>query len=265
MQNITLDYTSYGKPDENIVFLVHGFKGFKDWGFFPFMAHSIAEKTGFQVIVFNFSYNGLNPGDTEITNAEKFEQNTYSHEIDDLTAMINAAEQGYFGKKAEHIYLIGHSRGGGIVLLTASILQNPKIKKVITLATINHVDRFDNELWKKQGYLEVVNGRNGQMLRLGKALYEDIQQYKDTKLNILNAVLNIDVPILFIHGTQDESVPYQESIVLHESRIKHEKPSFLFTIENTGHTFGIKHPFTVSSSELIQITDKTVHFMLKLP
>lgn len=262
MQSIILDYTAYGEPNENVVFLVHGFKGFKDWGFFPFLARNIAEKTGFQVIAFNFSHSGLNPGDTEITNAEKFEQNTYSKEIEDLANMINAAKQGYFGKKATSIYLIGHSRGGGIVLLTTALLQSSEIKKVLTLATINHADRFDNMLWQKQGYLEVVNGRNGQILRLGKGLYQDIQQYKDTKLNIKNAVLNIPVPILFIHGTQDESVPYQESVALHELRTKQGKPSFLLTIENTGHTFGIKHPFTVPSPEIIQVADRIAYFIL---
>jgi pimeloyl-ACP methyl ester carboxylesterase len=262
MQNMTLDYTTYGEPHENIVFLVHGFKGFKDWGFFPYIAKNIHQKTGFQVVTFNFSHNGLNSGDLEITNLEKFENNTYSLEIQDLANMVSAAEQGYFGHKAKYIYLIGHSRGGGIVLLTTALLQNPKIKKIITLATINHTNRFDNDLWQKQGYLEVINGRNGQVLRLGKALYKDIEQYKDTKLNILHAVEQISIPILFIHGTQDESVPYQESVVLHELRTKKQKPSFLFSVENTGHTFGIKHPFTAPSSELIQIIDKTVHFIL---
>lgn len=261
MQNLTLDYTSYGKPKEHIVFLVHGFKGFKDWGFFPFVAQNIAEKTGFQVIAFNFSYNGVHSGGTEIANPEKFQQNTYSLEISDLAVMITAAEQGYFGKKATHIYLIGHSRGGGIVLLTAAQLQNPAIRKVITYSTINHTDRFDNTLWQKQGYLEVINGRNGQVLRLGKALFEDIQQHKDTRLNILDAVTRIEAPVLFIHGTEDESVPFQESKTLHNLRQQYQKPSSLFTIEHTGHTFGIRHPFTQPSKELEILIRETLSFL----
>lgn len=263
MQNLTLDYTTYGDPNEDIVIVAHGFKGFKDWGFFPYVAQKIQQKTNFQVITFNFSHNGLNRGDVEITNLEKFEKNTYSLEIQDLTTMINAAEQGYFGHKAKRIYLIGHSRGGGIVLLTASILQKPVIKKIITYATISYTDRFDTHLWQKQGYLEVVNGRNGQILRLGKPLYDDIQQYKDTKLNIGHAVQNITVPVLFIHGAQDESVPCKESETLHNLRKEHHKPSDLFIVENTGHTFGIKHPFRTASPELETIIHKTIEFLQK--
>lgn len=262
MQNNIPEYTSYGSPDETIVFLVHGFKGFKDWGFFPYIAQNIAQETDFQVIAFNFSHNGLNRGDTEITNPEKFELNTYSLEINDLSIMINAAENGYFGKKAKNIYLIGHSRGGGIVLLTTALLQNPKIRKVITYATISHVDRFDNELWQKQGYLEVINGRNGDILRLGIDLFKDIQQFKDTTLNIKNAVKNINIPMLLIHGTQDESVPYQESEMLYTLGKEHKKPITLKLIENTNHTFGIKHPFTTPSDALKTVLTETIPFIV---
>jgi len=262
MLKFALDYSVYGTANENIVFLVHGFKGFKDWGFFPYVAQNIAERTNFQVITFNFSHNGVIFGDTEITDLQKFENNTYSLEIQDLITMISLAKEGCFGKKATSIYLLGHSRGGGIVLLTTALLQNPVIKKVVTYATINHVDRFDNPLWQKQGYIEVVNSRNGQVLRLGKALYEDIQQFKDTKLNILQAVGNIDTPVLLIHGTQDESVPYQESEAIYKLRKENQKKADLLLIENTGHTFGIKHPFTKTSPELEKLIEHTISFLL---
>lgn len=262
MKNIKpLDHTIYGEPSTTIVFLVHGFKGFKDWGFFPYIAQKIANQTGSQVITFNFSHSGLNVGDVEITNLQAFENNTYSLEIQDLSDMVTLAEQGYFGKPAERIYLIGHSRGGGIVLLTAANLQDDRIQKIITYATINHVDRFDTQLWKKQGYLEVINGRNGQVLRLGKPLLEDIEQFKNTKLNIQNAILQLDIPVLLIHGTQDESVPYQESEVLYKLAKEKNKPIAFIPIENTGHTFGIKHPFHAPSPELDKIIEYSIAFL----
>ena len=60
-----LDVSVYGL--ENIskaacLILVHGFKGFKDWGFFPFTAEHFA-KCGYFVITFNFSHNGIKGND----------------------------------------------------------------------------------------------------------------------------------------------------------------------------------------------------------
>jgi len=37
---------------------VHGFKGFKDWGFVPYIGETFASK-GFAFLTFNFSHNGI--------------------------------------------------------------------------------------------------------------------------------------------------------------------------------------------------------------
>ena len=75
---------------------------------------------------FNFSHNGTsfdNPSD--FADLESFAQNNYSKELSDLNFVIE-----YFSQDnrvdAEHITLIGHSRGGGISIISAS--ENSKIK-----------------------------------------------------------------------------------------------------------------------------------------
>jgi len=46
--------------DRPAVVICHGFKGFKDWGFFPHLAARIA-RAGMTAVSFNFSGSGVGP------------------------------------------------------------------------------------------------------------------------------------------------------------------------------------------------------------
>ena len=88
----TLNITAYGI--ENIgkvpcIFLVHGFKGFKEWGFGPYIGKFLSEN-GFLVCAFNFSHNGIGNNPTEFTELGKFAENTFSLEIAELSELVNA-------------------------------------------------------------------------------------------------------------------------------------------------------------------------------
>jgi hypothetical protein len=101
---------------------VHGFKGFKDWGFFPYTAMQFADK-GFFVLSFNFSHNGVDEG-IDFNRLDKFAKNTVSLEVSELVQVINAYKIGFFSNDVNgKIGLVGHSRGGGIVLLS-SLIEN---------------------------------------------------------------------------------------------------------------------------------------------
>ena len=43
------------------IVICHGFKGFKDWGFFPHTARELAARTGYPAVTFNFSGSGIGP------------------------------------------------------------------------------------------------------------------------------------------------------------------------------------------------------------
>lgn len=66
-----------------VLFICHGFKGFKDWGFFPVLAEKLAE-AGFVTVTFNFSMNGIGEDLENFTELEKFSLNTFSREQEDL-------------------------------------------------------------------------------------------------------------------------------------------------------------------------------------
>ena len=53
-----------GPPPRTAVVVVHGFKGFKDWGFFPHLCEEIAAG-GHAVVSFNFSWNGIGADDPQ--------------------------------------------------------------------------------------------------------------------------------------------------------------------------------------------------------
>ena len=64
-----------GHPDGKVplVLIAHGFKGYKDWGFFPYISERISE-AGFITACFNFSLNGMNDSVDLIDDMDRFER-----------------------------------------------------------------------------------------------------------------------------------------------------------------------------------------------
>src|SRR5262245_53032733 len=72
------------------VVLCHGFKGFKDWGFFPPFADRLA-RAGYVVVSWNASGSGVD--DTgEFVWPERFGRNTFSAELGDLESVLEALD-----------------------------------------------------------------------------------------------------------------------------------------------------------------------------
>lgn len=243
-------------PDPNkrypVVILCHGFKGFKDWGFFPFLADMLCKK-GFIVVKFNFSGSGIGEDLQSFTEAERFASNTYSKELEDLAKILDELERGNICGKAaylDRIGLFGHSRGGGMALLQAA--RDRRIRALVTWSAIARVDRqsFLDVLpqWKRAGFIDVPNVRTGQIMKLNLDIVDDIEKHGKTSLNILQAASKVRIPYLIVHADQDESVPISEGRLIHE----HVKSTNcrLEVINQTGHTYGAVHPFTGSNPSL---------------
>ncbi|ARV09795.1 alpha/beta hydrolase [Winogradskyella sp. PC-19] len=247
-----------------IIIFSHGYKGFKDWGAWNIMAKTIA-KSGFCFLKFNFSHNGgtvENPID--FPDLKAFGNNNYTKEINDLGDVINWSIDKFENNSAidtTKIYLIGHSRGGGITVLKTA--EDNRIKKLVTLASVCDFEKrtatFGNlEQWKKDGVKYVTNGRTKQQMPHYYQFYEDFIKNKDN-LNIKSACKKINVPHLIIHGESDTSIAVSEA-----ENLNHWNPkSQLNIIKGANHVFNVKHPWTEKSvpKEFKAMMNASINFL----
>ncbi|MCX7876735.1 MAG: prolyl oligopeptidase family serine peptidase [Melioribacteraceae bacterium] len=244
--------------DKSLIF-VHGFKGFKDWGFGPYIGEYFANK-GFYTITFNFSHNGIGDNPLEFTEFEKFQENTFSLEIEELNDLIDSIRNGFFEnlKIDSKIGVCGHSRGGAISILTCS--NRNDISAIAIWASVSKLDRYSKrqkEEWRKKGFFEVMNMRTKQVMKLGIELLNDIENNSD-RLNIENAVRKLKMPLFIAHGDQDLAVPIKEAEEIYEWSDK-SKTEF-YKMIGTGHTFHVTHPFHNTNPKFEKLLDKTYKF-----
>lgn len=246
-----------------VTIFAHGFKGFKDWGGFPYMMQKLSD-SGYAAVSFNFSHNGVekeNP--MEFTRLDLFAENTFSRELDELGIIIDHFynNAGEFEIDREKISLMGHSRGGGISILKAA--EDRRIKCLVTLASVSTFDRYTPELkksWREKGYFEVLNTRTNRMMRLNSTLLDDLE-YNISRLDIVGAAGRLNVPYLIIHGKEDLSVSAHEAEILFEKSGK--ELTEIQTIENTGHTFGVVHPFAGPTKAFDKVIETIIAFLNK--
>ena len=261
-----LNISTFGIENINrspCLIIAHGFKGFKDWGFFPYAAKYFADK-GFFVITFNFSHNGIGESKLEFTELNKFAENTVSLEVSEIAQVVNAYRSGFFGNEIfKKVCLIGHSRGGGVVLLSSFI--DASVDAYVVWSSVASFDRYTERQkgeWRKQGFIEVLNSRTNQMMRMNIELLEDIETNKTGSLSIEKAVKGLEKPLLIVHGEQDLSVPIVEGEQIfnwsNKSITEFEK------IPTAGHTFDIVHPFAGSSKKFDRVLSKTREFLNKV-
>lgn len=244
-----------------VVIFAHGFKGFKDWGGFPYMMNRLSE-AGFTAVSFNFTHNGVEKqSPVDFTRLDLFAENTHTKELADLRTVIdyvyNNAEK--FNGDKDKIALMGHSRGGGAVILAAS--EDKRIKSLVTLASVATVNRYTEEQkkrWKDTGYIEIPNTRTNQMMRMNKLFLDDIEA-NSGKLDITKAAGNIKIPWLIIHGREDLAVKYTDAEKLYENSNKDS--ATLNIIDNTGHTFGAVHPFKGTTKAFDGAISESIKFL----
>ncbi len=237
------------------VVICHGFKGFAHWAFFPYLARAIAEH-GMRAVTFDFSGSGVGEDRENFSTLEEFRTNTFTQELTDLDQVI--AESHRRGWIDHSFGLFGHSRGGGVAILHASL--DREVKALVTWAAISTTFRWPRPQvaeWRGRGYTDIHNARTGQNMRLGTAILDEVEALGNSKLDISAAARRIDIPWLIVHGDADETVPVKEGELLSELA---PGRSTLWTVEGAGHTFGAAHPVTDAPPTLALVTRGTVRF-----
>lgn len=258
-----------------VALLVHGFKGFMEWGFWPPFAAQLAS-LGIAAVRVNLSGTGMRPGDDLVTDQAAFRADTLGRQLADLMAVLSAIGDGSLSPELDpqRVALLGHSRGGGVSLLLASGVTGPdvppsptaiaatgcQLTALLTWSAIGTVDRVseaDKAVWRAAGELPVDNARTGQRVAMGVALLDELER-AGANYDLLAAAARRSVPWLLVHGTTDPTVPFAEGERLADAAAE---PAWFQRIEGGDHTFATAHPFVGFSPQLAQVFAASTSFL----
>lgn len=237
-------YLSNTKTPKPVVLFNHGFKGFKNWGYWHVLGRHFAN-ADIHFVAFNQSHGGIgkSAGDY-FEHLDAFAHNTYSRELHDLEQMVEwlfgesiVAKSGF---QRHNVHLMGHSRGGSTAILFGS--HHPKIASVVSWAGFSAIPKRFNqkhyENWAQKETVYIPNARTKQEMPQHISIYHDYEANQE-RLSIKNALKATDKPILLVHGTEDPTVPFQDAL-----EMKSWCPSAeLFPVLNANHVFGGQHPW----------------------
>lgn len=280
----------YLPPDRTpaaVVVLCHGFKGYKTWGFFPYLAGRLRD-AGIAALAIDFSLNGTFPEESEegkpssagqtrrepgsapraritrYVRPDLFRENTVARERGDLASTLRALAQDGLGGRIDPsspVGLFGHSRGGVSAILAA--LEHASVEALCTWSTPDHPDHLtarQKAVWRRLGEYDFADAIDGTPLSLSVAYLDDLERHRDI-YDLRRRVDRLNVPHLVVHGEMDLAVPVRCARDLHEAerRLGDKK---LLIIGRTGHTFGVSDPPGLDTENppraLVEVSDATV-------
>jgi len=186
------------KTEKPIIVLCHGFSTGKDGHTYVRLEEIL---NGESISTFRFDFFGH--GESE----GKFEEITTSEAVDDILSAIKFLKECGYKK----IGLVGSSFGG-----MASIIAASKINDVYVLALKSPVsdytgmavawnNEYEIKTWKEKGFID-VSGVDGERRKLNYSFYDDAEKVKGYE-----AAKKIKIPALIVHGSEDETVPIEQS------------------------------------------------------
>lgn len=236
---------SSGSP---LLLILHGFKGFRNYSFLPWIAQYAASR-GLISVRICFSRNGMNGTAWSVQDLDSFAKNTISHEVDDVHDVIRSLREDDAHSELRsrwngQLFIIGHSRGGGVAQIVSRELRDRANVDLSRTAVLNSVGTFvrwtprQRAQWAEQGFLAFQNERTKQELRMNVSYVDDIESCED-RLSLNEACSALGDTLAFIHAENDLTVPISEIIHL---RTRTDSTAPLFILPNTTHTFGMTHP-----------------------
>ncbi|KAK6944808.1 Serine aminopeptidase, S33, partial [Dillenia turbinata] len=220
---------------KELVILCHGFRSTKETSTIVNVAVAL-ENEGISAFRFDFAGNGESEG--------SFEYGHYFREADDLHAVI----QHFVGRNRVISAILGHSKGGNVVLLYAS-----KYKDVSAVVNVSGRYALEKGIEERLGknFLQIINevGFIDVMSKSGKV---DYRVTKESLLDRLNtnmheACLKIDgkCRVLTIHGSADEVIPVEDALTFSKIIPNHK----LHIVEGADHCY-TSHQIELASDAL---------------
>ncbi|MGB0766637.1 MAG: alpha/beta hydrolase [Phycisphaeraceae bacterium] len=219
-----------------VLICCHGFKGYKDYGFFPPLCDRAA-RAGLRAVRFNFSHSGMTNKTDVFERPDLFTKDRWSRQIDDLSTVFASVTE----DRVLPSVVFGHSRGGVTSTLFAGGRTSQTLAGLVTAAAPDDACRLD-DLAKAQlraeGRLRSPSGRTGQDLYVGLDWLEEIERDPDRYDPVL-AASRLDCPMLILHGDADDTVPTPCAERLQQAA----GPSgTLAIVEGANHVFNCPNP-----------------------
>ena len=257
-----LDCSPCSTEPSPLIIFSHGFKSFKDFGYFNLLPQ-LFNQVGFHFVKFNFSHNGTSvEAPQEFVDKDAFAQNNLSKEVADLQTVVDWAIAEHSLPIAHNkIYLVGHSRGAAISVIHAN--KDARIQKVASWAGPYTFDTFFNPkiltYWEKRRTIFYDDRWTGQKLPIHFQIMEDYRKNKNV-LNPANAFQQLAIPVLQVHGTEDPTVPYEQA-----EQINQQQNVELLTLQGADHHFGGIHPWNDVSlpKDAALVVEQTIQFFKK--
>ncbi len=231
-----LGIEQYGSA-ERAVCIVHGFRAWHRWGFFPLVAQYFAERCS-AAYVLSLPSSGYGP---DGFSPERFSEATISADVHALERALDL-----IGKQARWVAGLGHSRGSLLLLLMHRRLDC--LALWAPPRTFGRWGEHQLKLWREHGALPVgTHPESNVPLYLSRRYLDDLEehQYND---QIRHALSECTVPNLIIAAEHDIVAPIAGA---EELAMQFAKASWqLRVIPAAGHTFGTEHPTTTISPAL---------------
>lgn len=227
-----------------VLVICHGFKGYKDYGFFPRLADAAAS-AGLVTHRFNFSHSGMTERIETFERPELFEADTWGKQMMDLRAVVSAIHEGRLAGQGLPVVWFGHSRGGVTVTLAAARAfeagDGPQPVGVVLASSPHRANDYPAEVtWqlREEGRLPSPSNRTGQMLHVGKGWLDEIEADPDA-FDPVKRIADVACPILLLHGTGDDAVAVESSEALAAAAGKRGR---LNLMNGAGHTYDAPNP-----------------------
>ncbi len=190
------------------IVLLHGYPADKG-NILPALAF-LNEK--YNLFLFDLRYFGQSEGSYSTAGAK---------EVEDLAAAIDYLKS----RGIREVGVWGFSMGGAVALVSSP--QVPEIKIVVSEASYARLDLMARELYR----LPLLDYPLAWLTELWARLFLGVDV---RKVAPMDAVKNIQIPILIVHSENDEMIPFEHALLIREALKNNPRAEFWFQ-ENLLH------------------------------
>lgn len=250
-------------PPTACVIVLHGLKGYKDYGFIPILSHDLYD-AGMLVHRFNTSTSGMTNETDRFAREDLFSLDTWNRQVEDIVRVVQAIGNDELEGNGLPIFIIGHSRGGASALLAAG--RHGSELNLAGVITINAIDRClrmtktDQDDLLDRGYIITPSARTKQDLRI-KSTWLSEQLDDPDGHDVLLQASKIACPVCVIHGEQDQAVDLSAGRAIANACNTDVK-----VLDSGNHVLNMPNPSSIEmdrSPQLVETTTSITRFIAK--